>query len=168
LVEDGKVIVIRPGNDGEQFYDEEKVVEEFGVRSSDLACYLSFRGDTVDNIPGVPRLPSKIISVLTSKYKEPREVYASVGKEKLTDFQRESLRTSEKQIYINFSIIKLKTDLDVNISNGISDVDKLDSILKKYEIKSIPAESLVRLFGSESSFNMRTMPVPQVISFSLF
>ena len=166
LVKDGKVIVIRPKKGEEKTYDEEAVKEEYGVTPEDFPCYLSFRGDSVDDIPGVKNLRSKVITYLTNKYRMPRPIYASLGEERLTDFQRESLWDNENQIYINYDLIKLKNDLDVLERPGHPDSCRLQELLDKYEIKSIPSDGLIRMFDSEGDFGFRSSP--SVKNHSLF
>ena len=158
LVKNGKVIVIRPKKGEEITYDEEAVEKTYGVTPQDFPCFLSFRGDTVDDIPGVKNLRSKVISHLTNKYKMPRSIYASLEGEKLTDFQRESLKESENQIYINYDLIKLRSDLKISSSVGTSNSTTLQKLLDKYGIKSIPSEGLVRMFENEGGFHFRTSP----------
>ena len=167
LVRDGKVVVIRPrsGKDNKA-YDEEAVKVEFGVDPRDLASYLSFRGDSVDNLPGVPRVPSKVIASLVQKYKTPRGVYASIPEEKLTDFQRQSFIGAESQVLLNFDLVQLNKDLDFESKKGSSNQEIFSEVLGKYEIKSISADAYVSLFEGEGSFLVRESP--QVESLSLF
>lgn len=166
LVKNGRVIVIKPKSGGypEEFFDEEAVKDKFGVYPSEFACFLTFRGDTSDHIPGVPRARSKVLAELASKYKEPRLVYGSLNEEKLTDFHRTKMREFEQQAYTNYSLVKLKDDLDCDVSLGASDEEQVALYLEKYGIKKIPADGLVRVFEEESSFNERQAPAIENIS----
>lgn len=168
LVKDGKVIVIKPktGAYPEEVFDEEAVKEKFGVFPSEFACFLTFRGDTSDHIPGVPRARSKVLAELADKYKEPRLVYGSLNEEKLTDFHRTKMREFEQQAYTNYSIITLKDDLDCAVVHGASDEIRVTLYLDKYGIKKISADALVELFERESSFNKRKAPA--IENYSLF
>lgn len=154
LVQDGKVIVIRPKSGGrpEKVFDEEAVKNEYGVKPSKIASYLAFRGDTSDNIPGVPRLPSKVISVLLSKYEDPASVYANLKSEKLTKNQLEKMIQFEQQIYLNHKLTKLCPNLEYTHWVGTTNKDRLKSILGKYEIKAINVDSFSVIFEEESSF----------------
>ena len=80
LVKDGSVVVISPkvGRNEEKIYDEEAVRGKFGVGPKDLARFLAFRGDTVDNIPGAVRVHSKVIASLCNKYGSVREIYENL------------------------------------------------------------------------------------------
>jgi 5'-3' exonuclease len=166
LVENGKVTLMRPkhGANPEKYYNEEAVMNEFGVSPKDLTCYLAFRGDTVDNIPGVPRMKSSSISSLVQKYNSPSNIYANIANEQMTDFQRESLKNFESQSYINLELVKLKRDLVMNEYAGHPDPEAVKDILDKYEIKSIKEESYVRIFDANTQFLKRT----SVENYSLF
>jgi 5'-3' exonuclease len=171
LVRDGKIIMIRPkvGATPERIYDEEAVKKEFLVAPSDLACYLSFRGDTCDNVPGVQRVPSKVIAHLSNAYHTPAQVYDNLKQEKLTDFQRKSIEASVTQIAVNFELVKLRTDLDCLYTFGSSNKEEFAKVLLKYEIKAILASSYVDLFEKDESFLCRTDPGhPIVKTFSLY
>jgi DNA polymerase-1 len=165
LVKDGRVIVVSPkvGTVPEKFYDEEAVKIKWGVKPEDLACLFAFKGDTSDNIPGTS-VPSKILAFLSTKYKKPGAIYESLGMEKLTDFQRQSLEKNKNQVFINHIVIELKKDLSCVFVEGLSSPDKLREIFDKYEIKAISVESLVELFSVQNTFLCRTGPSLKTIS----
>jgi DNA polymerase I len=168
LVQDGKVVVISPkvGAIQEKFYDEEAVKNKYGVQPKDLACYFTFRGDDVDNIPGVPRVPSKVLASLSDKYKSSSVIYENLDKENLTDFQRQSIKDFQNQSVINSSLITLKLDIPYTITEGKTDPDNFQKILDKYEIKSISSISYTELFNSDNSFLLKEGP--KLKAYSLF
>jgi DNA polymerase-1 len=166
LVVDGKIIIVSPkvGNIAEKFYDEENVKNKWGVSPQDLPCFLAFRGDTSDNVPGVPRVPSNVLASLCSKYKLPENVYLNLLEEKLTDFQRKSLLDSQEQVKINYSLILLKKDLTCDYNEGKSNNENLKEILRKYEIKALTSEGLVELFDADTVFLHREGPMLKTLS----
>ena len=166
LVIDGKVIVISPkvGNIPEKFYDSEAVKDKWGVSPTDLPCFFAFRGDTSDNVPGVPRVPSSILASLSTKYKLPEEVYSKIAGETLTDFQRKSIMDTREQVKINYSLISLKRDLTCDYTEGKSNKEKLKEILDKYEIKALTPEGLVELFDASTVFLHRESPALKTVS----
>lgn len=166
LVVDGKVIVISPkvGKIPEKYYDEEAVKDTWGVTPKDLACFLAFRGDTSDNVPGVPTVPSKILATLVSKYKTPEAVYNNIAEEKLTEFQLKTIIQVKDQIFLNNQLIQLDKNLSCNFKTGTQNQIKLGEILKRYEIKKISSEDLVQLFDAETVFLRREGPRLKTIS----
>jgi DNA polymerase-1 len=172
LVKDGKIVVVRPkvGATAERIYDEEAVKKEFLVSPSDLACYLSFKGDTVDNVPGVERVPSKVLASLSREYHTTAEIYKNLHQEKLTDHQRRSIQAAESQVTLNFDLVKLRTDLDCLIfTSGFSNTEEFAKLLSKYEIKAIVPSSYIDLFEKDLSFSLRTGPGHPILkTLSLF
>lgn len=172
LVKNGRVIVYKPkvAASIEKFYDEEAVEEQFGVPIDKLTCFRSFDGDPSDNIPGVSRVPRKIITKLVNKYGSVEEIYKNLKDQKLTDFQRSSFMESKDRIPINHKLMALNRHLDLVICNeGSVNKDSINTLFNKYEIKSIKSENIVDIFSS--SLNMKyTDPrdVVKVESFSLF
>jgi DNA polymerase-1 len=163
--------MVRPkvGNTPERIYDEEAVKKAYLVAPSDMACYLAFKGDRIDNVPGVKLLPSKVVASLSNAHHSPSEIYKNLDKERLTDFQRKSIQASEAQVGINFELVKLRTDLDCLYTFGSSNTEEFAKVLLKYEIRAILASSYVDLFDKDESFLCRTDPGhPIVKTFSLF
>jgi len=161
LVQDGKVFVVRPkaGIKPERVYDEEAVKEEFGVGPKDLECLLSFKGDHVDNIPGVPRIKIACLVSLINKYKTSQNIYAHLDEENLTDFQRMSLKSFEQRVYLNGGLIRLVDNLELKINNGVINESSLTALFDKYEIKSVKPNNYINIFIDASNFNIRTAPM---------
>ena len=168
LVRDGRVIVISPkvGTIQEKSYDEEAVKAKYGVGPKDLACFFTFRGDSVDNVPGVPRVPSKVLASLSDKYKDPEKIYENLEKETLTDFQRQSIYNFRDQALINSSLISLKRNLLYQTTEGKADPEGYQKFLDKYEIRALSAVSYVELFNNDNSF--LTREGPHLKTYSLF
>ena len=168
LVKDGSVVVISPkvGRNEEKIYDEEAVRGKFGVGPKDLARFLAFRGDTVDNIPGAVRVHSKVIASLCNKYGSVREIYENLPGEALSDFQRRSLTDFREQASVNFSLTALNRDLFYKVTQGSSKKEDLQKLLDKYEIRALSSESYADLFDVDTSFLMREGP--KLKTYSLF
>lgn len=160
LVKDGRVIVIRPkrGRHEEKYFDEEGVRELFKVSPENFVCFQCFRGDKIDCVPGVPRIPSDLIASLSEKYKSPQNIYEHLKGEKLTAFQRKSLMECKDQVLLNDQLVRLRDDLNLEIVKGEPNALALVSFLNKYEINSVKAQSYVEVFVDEPSFTARKAP----------
>lgn len=55
-----------------------EVLEKFGVRCEQIAEYLGLAGDSVDNIPGVPRVGAKTAVALLAQYDDLEALYADL------------------------------------------------------------------------------------------
>jgi DNA polymerase-1 len=168
LVKDGRVIVIRPksGARPERTFDEEEIKKEYGVGPEDLVSYFCFRGDKIDNIPGVSMLRSACIVDLVKKYKSPEEIYKNLENEKLTHFAKQSLLGFESQAYLNTGLVKLQEDLNFDITKGIPDPLLIAPVIEKYEMNSIRPETFTKVFTDVTGFSNRRSPA--IKSFSLF
>jgi hypothetical protein len=93
-----------------------------------------------------------------------QSIYDNLGEEKLTDFQRMSLQKFREQAFLNYSIIKLQTNLFYSYFKGVSNKEYLQKYLDKYEIKSYTAENYIDLFNADTSFLKRSGPAVRTVS----
>lgn len=168
LVKDGSVIAVRPkrGKNPERYYDEEKVMEEYSVSPRNFACFQCLRGDSVDSIPGVPRVKSSLLAYLAEKYETPTTIYDHLEEEKLTPYQRKAFSEFKDQAMLNMQLVTLRTDLPLDVITGIPNADELVPFLDKYEIRSINPNTYAGIFADVPSFNARK--TPSYKSYSLF
>lgn len=69
LVDDNVTVVsTQRGVSDIKLYDAEAVLERFGVRPDQIIDYLGLKGDTSDNIPGVPGVGEKTAAKLIQEY----------------------------------------------------------------------------------------------------
>lgn len=172
LVETGKVVVYKPkvASSPEKFYDNEAVMEQFGVPPEKLACFRSFSGDASDNISGVPRVPRKIIANLVNNYITIDKIYEELPNKKLTDFQLSAIMDSKERIKTNLKLVALNRMLEsIQCEKGVFKKNEIIQLFGKYEIKSIKPDNIIDIFSS--SLDIRyTDPreTMKVESFSLF
>lgn len=131
-----KMLVPGSGIRKEILYDEALVLENFGVPPSKLLQLRAFYGDTSDNIPGVPRVPKKVLCSLVQAHGSVEQVYKS-GLTGLSKGQYERLRASEPQVKINLSLMAL-VDVPVTVTDPDVDVDLASSTLRELEINPNP------------------------------
>lgn len=172
LVEDGKVVVYKPkvGLSPEKFYDEGAVKEKFGVLPSELSSFRCFGGDTSDNLPGVARVPRKIIAQLVHTYGDPAQIYECLDQVELTDFQKRAFAEAKSNVLMNREIVPLNKNLEnIRISKSVFTLDALIGILNKYEIKTVNPEVAVDLFSSALDVRYSdARPSYKLETFSLF
>ena len=75
-----------------KLYDRQGVIDRYGIPPELIPDFYGLKGDTSDNIPGVPGIGDKTASDLLQRVRRPREVLASIDeisgakrKENLTD-----------------------------------------------------------------------------------
>lgn len=64
---------------GDRQYRYEQIAARFGVAPERMADYLALRGDSVDNVPGVPGIGAKTAAALMSVFASLEELYAALA-----------------------------------------------------------------------------------------
>lgn len=131
----------RVGSRREVFYDLAAVEKVFGVPPKTLIQLRAFYGDPSDNIPGVPRVPKKVLRKLVQAYGSVEGVYKS-SLTGLSKGQYDRLRTAEPQVRINVGLMRLE-DVDVSVIDP--DVDP-SGAAKKLRSVAIQPDTLVDVF----------------------
>lgn len=91
--------------------DIQGVIDKFGVRPDQIIDYLALIGDTVDNIPGVPKVGPKTAAKWLEQYEtlENLMAHADEIKGKIGD----NLRASLGQLPLSKQLTTIKCDLDL-------------------------------------------------------
>jgi 5'-3' exonuclease len=129
------------GSRNEVLYDPGTVVKTMGVPPGKVVELRSLYGDTSDNIPGVPRVPKKVLRSLIQAHGSVDSVFRS-GLAGLTKGQYERLRSAEPQVRIN---VELMTLVDVGVTTASSDVDP-DNVADRLRELDISPDSLIETF----------------------
>lgn len=135
------LLVPSVGSRNEILFNPDTVVESVGVPPEKVVQLRAFYGDDSDNIPGVPRVPKKVLKSLVQAHGSVAAVYRS-GLVGLTKGQYERLRGAEPQVRIN---VDLMTLVDVSVSATLPDVDP-DSVTKELQGYDINPKSLLETF----------------------
>ena len=116
LVADPHVTVLYPrrGMSDPVRYDEAGIEERTGVRPADYVAYAALRGDTSDNLPGVPGVGEKTAARLIDRYGDIDGLYAHLGEQ--TPKLRESLAAAEAKVRLNCELMELRRDLELGVS----------------------------------------------------
>ena len=119
LVEDPhiKVLYNKRGVSDYVLYDEDGIKERTGVSPEDYVAYAALRGDTSDNLPGVPGVGEKTAAKLINTYGGLEQVLAAAKDQ--TPKLRQNLEESQDLVLLNSEMMKLVTDvpLDLEISD---------------------------------------------------
>ena len=121
LVEDPhvKVLYNRRGVSDYVLYDEAGIEERTGVPPTMYLQYAALRGDTSDNLPGVPGVGEKTAAKLVTTYGGIDGIFEHLDEQ--TPKLRTSLSEHEDQVRENAEIMKLICDAPVGVT-----VDELD------------------------------------------
>jgi len=94
--------------------DEAGVEAKYGVTPGQYLDYAALRGDTSDNLPGVPGVGEKTAAKLLTEFGTIDSLYENLAQVKGAKVV-ENLREHEPQVRINQEIMQLKKDVDVPV-----------------------------------------------------
>ena len=114
LVRDGvAVIMTRRGISDVIRYDAPTVVERYGVTPDKWIDFVALKGESADNLPGVPGVGDKTAAQLINKYGDIEQVIAHA--EELTPKLREAIKNHAAQVRINKQLGYLLDDVRVDV-----------------------------------------------------
>jgi DNA polymerase I len=142
LVDDGvRVMTTSRGITETRIYDREGVVERYGVPPELVADLIGLKGDTSDNIPGVPGIGDKTAAQLLQQFGSLEAVLNSVDeisgakrKQNLTE-HAEDARVSKRLATLQYEI---DTGLDVGDLMGVRpDRSRLREVAREFELRQV-------------------------------
>jgi DNA polymerase-1 len=114
LVGDGvSVIMTRRGISDVIRYDNTTVQERYGVRPQQWTDFVALKGETSDNLPGVPGVGDKTAAQLINKYGDIEQVIIHV--DELTPKLRDAIKERADQVRINKELGHLLDDVPLDI-----------------------------------------------------
>jgi DNA polymerase-1 len=115
LVEDPYVRVLynRRGVSEYSLYDEAGIIERTGIEPARYALLAALRGDTSDNLPGVPGVGEKTAAKLLAQFPDFDALFG--GLDALTPKLRENLRANEALARRNAEVMTLIRDLELDV-----------------------------------------------------
>ena len=108
-----KVIYNKRGVSEYAEYDEAGIEERTGVRPDRYVQYAALRGDTSDNLPGVPGVGEKTAAKLINKYGDIDGLFEHVDEQ--TPKLRENLAAHEDEVRINTIVMELLRDVPLDV-----------------------------------------------------
>ncbi|MGI9323989.1 MAG: DNA polymerase I [Pseudomonadales bacterium] len=119
--------------------DRDGVVAKFGVPAERIIDYLALMGDTVDNIPGVPKVGPKTAAKWLLEHGDLDAIVANA--ESIKGKVGENLRNALEQLPLSRTLATIKCDvsMDESITDLIpkeADRDALVELFSRYEFKS--------------------------------
>jgi 5'-3' exonuclease/transcription antitermination factor NusG len=147
LVSDNvSVLIPALGARKEVMFDPEGVKEHYGVAPEVMVQLRALLGDSSDNLPGVPRVPKKVLKQLIQAYGSVDAVYRS-GLAGVSKVQYDRLRSAEPQARINVDLMALK-DVPFTRVDPNPNPDEVAALLRAVEITP---NSILETFFERSS-----------------
>ena len=125
-----------------------EVEEKYGILKSQFLDLKALKGDSSDNIPGVPGIGEKTAVKLLNEYGDLDNIYNNI--DKITGSTRTKLEAGKDSAYMSKTLAKIMFDAPIEL-NKIPDFhfnhDQVVAGLKKLEFNS-----LIRKIDKETSF----------------
>ncbi|HEY7333108.1 MAG TPA: DNA polymerase I [Candidatus Limnocylindria bacterium] len=106
-----KLLTTRMGVASTVIYDEDRVMERYGLRPDQMLDYKALKGDTSDNIPGVPGVGEKTAISLLQEFGSLDGVYERLDEVK--GKLRERLAEHRESAFMSREVGRIVTDLPV-------------------------------------------------------
>ncbi|MGZ8195826.1 MAG: DNA polymerase I, partial [Methylosarcina sp.] len=100
--------------------DVQGVIEKFGVRPDQIVDYLALMGDSIDNIPGVPKVGPKTAAKWLEQYGTLENLMASA--DAIGGKIGENLRNALDQLPVSKQLTTIKCDLE--LAYGVGDLKR--------------------------------------------
>ena len=113
-----KLFTTRMGFQNTVVYDEAKINERYGLKPSQMVDFKALKGDTTDNIPGVPGVGEKTAAKLIAENGNLEGVYADLTR--FTPKLRENLTANKEQVFKSRVMATIVTDLPVRLETDRS------------------------------------------------
>jgi DNA polymerase I len=153
LVDDGRVKIMTTsrGITDTRVYDREGVIDRYGIPPELIPDFIGLKGDTSDNIPGVPGIGDKTAAELLQRFGSLEEVLDHVDdisgakrKQNLTE-HADAARTSKQ-----LATAKRDIPLDLDLASFVAaspDRSKLRETFRQFELRE-PLRRLEEALGS--------------------
>jgi DNA polymerase-1 len=123
-----------------QLYHPESFNEKYGIEVSQFLDLKALKGDSSDNIPGVPGIGEKTALELLKQYKTIDGIYENL--DLIKDSTRKKLEAGKDSAYMSKKVAEIWIDAPVKLNlkemDGTNiDVNELRSLLQKLEFRSL-------------------------------
>lgn len=131
-----RVVANRKGITDIVVYDREKVREKYGVLPGQIVDYLALKGDTSDNIPGVPGIGEKTAAALIQMFGSLDAIYQSLEKVENPKWRR-LLEENRESAYLSRELARLRYNVPLDLAD-----------LEPPKLKPWDEEAVERLFDT--------------------
>ncbi|MGH2491209.1 MAG: 5'-3' exonuclease, partial [Candidatus Limnocylindria bacterium] len=108
-----KLFTTRMGFQNTVVYDEAQIAQRYGLRPDQMVDFKALKGDTTDNIPGVPGVGEKTAAKLIAENGSLEGVYVDLTR--FTPKLREGLAAHKEQVFRSREMSTIVTDLPVTL-----------------------------------------------------
>ncbi|MET0979739.1 MAG: DNA polymerase I [Candidatus Saccharimonadales bacterium] len=135
-----KVFALKNGLSNLEEFDVEYFEQKYGIDVDQFLDLKSLKGDSSDNLPGVPGVGEKTAVQLLQEYKTLDNIYAHIDEIKPTVAKK--LTAGKDLAYISKEVGRIWTDAPVQLDWDVADINDINlpavaDILRKFEFSSL-------------------------------
>ena len=123
-----------------QVYTPERVEARYGVSPAQVPDFIGLKGDTSDNIPGVPGIGDKTAGQLIAQFGSLEEVIAHAAE--LSPARAKAIREHEDQARLSKQLATMRRDLDIEFDPAAlvlepPDRSELKEMFRRFEFRNL-------------------------------
>lgn len=123
-------------------YDVKAIKDRYGLKPEQIVDYKGLKGDSSDNIPGVPGIGEKTAIDLVKKFGSLKKLYQDLSQSDLKPQLKARLLEYKKQALFSYYLATIKKDVPIkfNLAEakwGKIDSEKIVKLLEKFGFKSL-------------------------------
>jgi DNA polymerase-1 len=122
-------------------YDDARVMERYGLRPDQMLDYKALKGDTSDNIPGVPGVGEKTASALLQQFDSLDNLYEHLDEVK--GKLRERLAEHRESAFLSRTVGRIMTDLPVELDLEAARTGRYDRRAVAQRLRELEFRSLI-------------------------
>ena len=145
---DDHVFVYHTGR--EKLYDPSRVEEDFGVPPSKVTDVLALKGDSVDNVPGVPGIGDKGARSLIREFGDLDSLLARAGEVKRKSY-REGLLEHRDKAELSKELVTIHTDLPIDFEPERLELESPDTAALKEIYRELEFFTLLKELESSAA-----------------
>jgi DNA polymerase-1 len=135
-----KVYALKNGLSNIEEFDIDYFEQKYGIEVEQFLDFKSLKGDSSDNLPGVPGIGEKTAVQLLQEFKTLDNIYENLGNIKPSIAKK--LEEGKELAYISKEVGRIWVDAPIELDWDIADVDdtdlgKVEEILKRLEFHSL-------------------------------
>ncbi len=147
--------------------DASGILEKFGVKPEQIIDYLTLIGDTVDNVPGVPKVGAKTAVKWLNEYQSLEGIVANA--DKIKGKVGEHLRAAVARLPLFKQLLTIKCDVALNyavedLKYATQNTDDLIQLYQTLEFKHWLAEMSAETDSAETDDDISNKPVTPTIN----
>ncbi len=136
-----RVYALKKGFSNIEEFHPESFSAKYGLDPHQFLDLKALKGDSSDNIPGVPGIGEKTATILLKEYKTLDGVYENLPK--IKESLRKKLKDGKKSAYLSKDLARLWTDAPVKLDLAAMDGTKLDTSRLRQLLQDLEFRSLL-------------------------